>query len=166
MFQKIAKHRANDASNDVHRPPLSVIEHDRAEDGGRGSSFPNSQCGIFQDMFSTTPPIFSLPPAPGFVRRDSAGTATNNGKEGAIRMSSVLEHDRAQDGGRGSSFPNSHCGMSQDMFAPTPPIFSLPPARRWIRLCWSLIRYAVSCALNLCTSSFLELWNLSTKRIL
>ena len=22
MFQKIAKHRANDASNDVHRPPL------------------------------------------------------------------------------------------------------------------------------------------------
>ena len=24
MFQKIAKHRANDASNDVHRPPLSV----------------------------------------------------------------------------------------------------------------------------------------------
>ena len=115
MFQKIAKHRANDASNDVHRPPLSVIEHDRAEDGGRGSSFPNSQCGIFQDMFSTTPPIFSLPPAPGFVRRDSAGTATNNGKEGAIRMSSVLEHDRAQDGGRGSSFPNSHCGMSQDM---------------------------------------------------
>ena len=24
MFQKIAKHRANDASNDVHRPPLPV----------------------------------------------------------------------------------------------------------------------------------------------
>ena len=24
MFQKIAKHRANDASNDVHRPPLIV----------------------------------------------------------------------------------------------------------------------------------------------
>ena len=24
MFQKIAKHRANDASNDVHRPPLCV----------------------------------------------------------------------------------------------------------------------------------------------
>ena len=24
MFQKIAKHRANDASNDVHRPPLGV----------------------------------------------------------------------------------------------------------------------------------------------
>ena len=24
MFQKIAKHRANDASNDVHRPPLHV----------------------------------------------------------------------------------------------------------------------------------------------
>ena len=23
MFQKIAKHRANDASNDVHRPPLA-----------------------------------------------------------------------------------------------------------------------------------------------
>ena len=23
MFQKIAKHRANDASNDVHRPPLT-----------------------------------------------------------------------------------------------------------------------------------------------
>ena len=26
MFQKIAKHRANDASNDVHRPPLGVID--------------------------------------------------------------------------------------------------------------------------------------------
>ena len=25
MFQKIAKHRANDASNDVHRPPLVGI---------------------------------------------------------------------------------------------------------------------------------------------
>ena len=25
MFQKIAKHRANDASNDVHRPPLPPI---------------------------------------------------------------------------------------------------------------------------------------------
>ena len=25
MFQKIAKHRANDASNDVHRPPLSGV---------------------------------------------------------------------------------------------------------------------------------------------
>merc|ERR1719422_2753913 len=25
MFQKIAKHRANDASNDVHRPPLFCI---------------------------------------------------------------------------------------------------------------------------------------------
>ena len=24
MFQKIAKHRANDASNDVHRPPLMM----------------------------------------------------------------------------------------------------------------------------------------------
>ena len=24
MFQKIAKHRANDASNDVHRPPLRL----------------------------------------------------------------------------------------------------------------------------------------------
>ena len=24
MFQKIAKHRANDASNDVHRPPLGL----------------------------------------------------------------------------------------------------------------------------------------------
>ena len=24
MFQKIAKHRANDASNDVHRPPLKT----------------------------------------------------------------------------------------------------------------------------------------------
>ena len=24
MFQKIAKHRANDASNDVHRPPLAT----------------------------------------------------------------------------------------------------------------------------------------------
>ena len=24
MFQKIAKHRANDASNDVHRPPLTA----------------------------------------------------------------------------------------------------------------------------------------------
>jgi len=28
MFQKIAKHRANDASNDVHRPPLLVSLHD------------------------------------------------------------------------------------------------------------------------------------------
>ena len=26
MFQKIAKHRANDASNDVHRPPLDWME--------------------------------------------------------------------------------------------------------------------------------------------
>ena len=26
MFQKIAKHRANDASNDVHRPPLVAVE--------------------------------------------------------------------------------------------------------------------------------------------
>ena len=26
MFQKIAKHRANDASNDVHRPPLCPPE--------------------------------------------------------------------------------------------------------------------------------------------
>ena len=25
MFQKIAKHRANDASNDVHRPPLHQV---------------------------------------------------------------------------------------------------------------------------------------------
>ena len=25
MFQKIAKHRANDASNDVHRPPLVTV---------------------------------------------------------------------------------------------------------------------------------------------
>ena len=65
----------------------------------------------------------------GFVRRDS-GTATNSGKEGAMMMSSVIEHDRAQDGGRGSSYPTSQCGISQDMFAPTPPIFSLPPARR------------------------------------
>ena len=64
-----------------------------------------------------------------FVRRDS-GTATNSGKEVAMRMSSVIEHDRAQDGGSGSSHPNSQCGISQDMFAPTPPIYSLPPARR------------------------------------
>ena len=31
MFQKIAKHRANDASNDVHRPPLagpSDVKHE------------------------------------------------------------------------------------------------------------------------------------------
>ena len=28
MFQKIAKHRANDATNDVHRPPLSKIGND------------------------------------------------------------------------------------------------------------------------------------------
>ena len=27
MFQKIAKHRANDASNDVHRPPLPTAGH-------------------------------------------------------------------------------------------------------------------------------------------
>ena len=26
MFQNIAKHRANDASNDVHRPPLHVSQ--------------------------------------------------------------------------------------------------------------------------------------------
>ena len=26
MFQKIAKHRANDASNDVHRPPLGQAD--------------------------------------------------------------------------------------------------------------------------------------------
>ena len=26
MFQKIAKHRANDASNDVHRTPLAPVE--------------------------------------------------------------------------------------------------------------------------------------------
>ena len=32
MFQKIAKHRANDASHDVHRPPLhhgDLIQEDR-----------------------------------------------------------------------------------------------------------------------------------------
>ena len=28
MFQKIAKHRANDASNDVHRPPLLSSPND------------------------------------------------------------------------------------------------------------------------------------------
>ena len=28
MFQKIAKHRANDASNDVHRPPLLRTHND------------------------------------------------------------------------------------------------------------------------------------------
>ena len=28
MVQKIAKHRANDASNDVHRPPLAKAEVD------------------------------------------------------------------------------------------------------------------------------------------
>ena len=27
MFQKIAKHRANDASNDVHRPPLVLLAY-------------------------------------------------------------------------------------------------------------------------------------------
>ena len=27
MFQKIAKHRANDASNDVHRPPLGPSKY-------------------------------------------------------------------------------------------------------------------------------------------
>ena len=26
MFQKIAKHRANDASKDVHRPPLPPLD--------------------------------------------------------------------------------------------------------------------------------------------
>ena len=26
MFQKIAKHRANDASHDVHRPPLPTTQ--------------------------------------------------------------------------------------------------------------------------------------------
>ena len=29
MFKKIAKHRANDASNDVHRPPLVKGAFDR-----------------------------------------------------------------------------------------------------------------------------------------
>ena len=33
MFQKIAKHRANDASNDVHRPPL---DHSGGGDHGGG----------------------------------------------------------------------------------------------------------------------------------
>ena len=33
MFQKIAKHRANDASNDVHRPPL--VPEQVEEGGGR-----------------------------------------------------------------------------------------------------------------------------------
>ena len=28
MFQKFVKHRANDASNDVHRPPLAGEEVD------------------------------------------------------------------------------------------------------------------------------------------
>ena len=34
MFQKIAKHRANDASNDVHRPPLVGMAI-RAPDGAK-----------------------------------------------------------------------------------------------------------------------------------
>ena len=29
MFQKIAKHRANDASNDVHRTPLGGLPEDQ-----------------------------------------------------------------------------------------------------------------------------------------
>ena len=33
MFQKIAKHRANDASNDVHRPPLTEI-HEEVDNVG------------------------------------------------------------------------------------------------------------------------------------
>ena len=35
MFQKIAKHRANDASNDVHRPPLGDEDDDVDIDGER-----------------------------------------------------------------------------------------------------------------------------------
>ena len=36
MFQKIAKHRANDASNDVHRPPLVEIENCSGKDMSTG----------------------------------------------------------------------------------------------------------------------------------
>ena len=44
MFQKIAKHRANDASNDVHRPPLlptsdhDVLDHAEQVEGLNGMS--------------------------------------------------------------------------------------------------------------------------------
>ena len=40
MFQKIAKHRANDASNDVHRPPLA----------GSESPLLRSRCIVFNPM--------------------------------------------------------------------------------------------------------------------
>jgi len=36
MFQKIAKHRANDASNDVHRPPLACGEAQGEDEGQVG----------------------------------------------------------------------------------------------------------------------------------
>ena len=39
MFQKIAKHRANDASNDVHRPPLS----------GTGKAVENGQSFVLKN---------------------------------------------------------------------------------------------------------------------
>ena len=37
MFQKIAKHRANDASNDVHRPPLAPREQNACDPSARCS---------------------------------------------------------------------------------------------------------------------------------
>ena len=59
MFQKIAKHRANDASNDVHRPPLPKSRPDVI---GLASSTLQSQpiqkvvhdfrCVIFLDKIS------------------------------------------------------------------------------------------------------------------
>ena len=36
MFQKIAKHRANDASNDVHRPPLAHLGRRHLQTGQEG----------------------------------------------------------------------------------------------------------------------------------
>ena len=46
MFQKIAKHRANDASNDVHRPPLLV--------NGEGVKL-----GLLSSYFEPTGQIFT-----------------------------------------------------------------------------------------------------------
>ena len=38
MFQKIAKHRANDASHDVHRPPLTLLAHNTSQNSHKYAS--------------------------------------------------------------------------------------------------------------------------------
>ena len=62
MFQKIAKHRANDASNDVHRPPLPEdLGKDNwcLEDGG--ASFGNPSSADFLQMEEQSMTLCSLP---------------------------------------------------------------------------------------------------------